>query len=122
MPKFRKSIDELVDNTDRWLFVLTNLSRLQSYPEKLKSKNFQKLFSEAEIANYNMDDFLAYQNSLNDYRNNKACLETARAEGREEEKKKNEAEKLDIARKLLQNGVSKEIVASSLGIDITLLR
>lgn len=81
MPKFRKTIDELVDNTDRWLFVLKNLSRLQKYPEKLQSKIFQKLFNEAEIAKYSMDDFMAYQNSLNDYRNNKASIETARAEG-----------------------------------------
>ena len=29
MPKFRKTIDELVNNTDRRLFVLKNLSRLQ---------------------------------------------------------------------------------------------
>ena len=82
MPKFRKTIDELVDNTDRWLFVLKNLSRLQKYPEKLQGKIFQKLFNEAEIAKYSMDDFMAYQNSLNDYRNNKASIETARAEGR----------------------------------------
>lgn len=82
MPKFRKTIDELVDNTDRWLFVLKNLSRLQKYPEKLQSKIFQKLFNEAEIAKYSMDDFMAYQNSLNDYRNNKASIETAKAEGR----------------------------------------
>ena len=84
MPKFRKTIDELVDNTDRWLFVLKNLSRLQKYPEKLQSKIFQKLFNEAEIAKYSMDDFMAYQNSLNDYRNNKASIETARIEGQDE--------------------------------------
>ena len=84
MPKFKKTIDELVDNTDRWLFVLKNLSRLQKYPEKLQGKIFQKLFNEAEIAKYSMDDFMAYQNSLNDYRNNKASIETARIEGQDE--------------------------------------
>ena len=84
MPKFRKTIDEMVDNTDSKLFVLKNLSRLQKYPEKLQGKIFQKLFNEAEIAKYSMDDFMAYQNSLNDYRNNKASIETARIEGQDE--------------------------------------
>ena len=102
MPKFRKTIDELVDNTDRWLFVLKNLSRLQKYPEKLQSKIFQKLFNEAEIAKYSMDDFMAYQNSLNDYRNNKASIETARAEGRAEVRIEGQDEGMDIFAALIK--------------------
>ena len=42
------------------------------------------MFGEAEIANLNKDELIAYDESLKYYRDMKGCLETAKAEGIEE--------------------------------------
>ncbi len=95
MPKFTKNLDELEDNVDKWLFVLKNISKLQELPEKLQNRIFEKLFKVAEIAKYTHDEWIAYQMSLKDYRDNKAAIQTAiedgRKEGRDEERKLQEA-------------------------------
>lgn len=38
MPKFNKTIDELVTRFDKWLFVIKNLHKLDRIPDKLKEK------------------------------------------------------------------------------------
>ncbi len=40
MPNFEKSIEELENNFDKWLYVIKNLSRLKKVPEKLHKKYF----------------------------------------------------------------------------------
>ncbi len=108
MPKFTKTLDELEDNVDKWLFVLKNISKLQELPEKLQNRIFEKLFKVAEIAKYTHDEWIAYQMSLKDYRDNKAAIQTAiedgRKEGRDEERKLQEAKI-----KALEENHSKEL-------------
>ena len=87
MPKFVKKLDELKTNTDKWLYVLKNISKLQNLPEELENNIFKKFFDEAKIANYSKEDYYAYQESLKIYRDNKAVLKTAIEEGRKEERK-----------------------------------
>lgn len=53
MPKFNKSEDELETNSDKWLYVLKNLARLQDVPPKAQERIFLKMFQAAEIAQYN---------------------------------------------------------------------
>ena len=86
MPKFNKSIEELETRYDKWLFVLKNLHRFDKRPEKLKEKIFLKLFKTAEIAKFSPDEFQNYENSLKYYRDLKNSLDTAKEEGRLEEK------------------------------------
>lgn len=65
MPKFNKSIHELETHYDKWLFLLKNISRLDRMPDKFKETIFTKFFEVAEIANYNREEKMAYQDSLN---------------------------------------------------------
>ena len=67
MPKFTKSIDELENHFDRWLYVIRNLSRLESYPEQLQEKIFKKFFEVAEIGQLNQEARDAYDRSLKYY-------------------------------------------------------
>lgn len=83
-PKFRKDEDELMSQFDKWLYVLKNLHRLQDRPVKLQEKVFEKLFSEAEIAQLNSEDMKAYEESLKVYRDNYSVIETAKNEGIQE--------------------------------------
>ena len=104
MPKFTKKLEELDDNIDKWLYVLKNISKLQELPEKLQNRIFEKLFKVAEIAKYTHDEWIAYQLSLKDYRDNKAAIQTAIEDGKKEERKIQEAKI-----KQLEDKHSKEI-------------
>ena len=87
MPKFTKKLEELNDNVDKWLYVLKNISQLQNLPDKLRNRIFEKLFKIAEIAKYSHEEWIAYQLSLKDYRDNRASILTAIDEGRKEGRK-----------------------------------
>ena len=123
MPKFKKSLEELESNEDKWLYVLKNISKLQNLPEKLQNKIFEKLFKVAEIAKYTHEEWLAYQLSLKDYRDNKAALKTAIEEGREEGRKEGRKEGIKEERNegmkrlvvsLFELGANKDIILKQL--------
>ncbi len=38
MPKFKKTIDELENDFEKWLFLIKNISELDEIPEKLKEE------------------------------------------------------------------------------------
>jgi predicted transposase YdaD len=50
----------------------------------LQERIFEKLFTEAEVANLTPKDMDAYEESLKVYRDNYSILETAKREGRQE--------------------------------------
>uniref|UniRef100_UPI0039A50FCA Rpn family recombination-promoting nuclease/putative transposase n=1 Tax=Ornithobacterium rhinotracheale TaxID=28251 RepID=UPI0039A50FCA len=117
MPKFNKSVEELETRFDKWLYVLRNLNRLDRVPEKLKERIFEKLFEVAEIAKFTPSQVYSYEDSLKYYRDLKNSLDTAKEEGFEEGKEQGrEEEKLKIAKNLLENNVSKEVVMKTTGL------
>lgn len=88
MPKFNKKEEELEGMSDKWLFVLRNLSRLMDRPHALQERVFTKLFEAAEIAKFTKEQYEAYEDSLKAYRDWKNTIETAKnksyAEGERE--------------------------------------
>ncbi|MRJ09280.1 Rpn family recombination-promoting nuclease/putative transposase [Ornithobacterium rhinotracheale] len=117
MPKFNKSVEGLETRFDKWLYVLRNLNRLDRVPEKLKERIFEKLFEVAEIAKFTPSQVYSYEDSLKYYRDLKNSLDTAKEEGFEEGKEQGrEEEKLKIAKNLLENNVSKEVVMKTTGL------
>lgn len=109
MPKFRKEEEELESHFDKWMYVLKNLHRLQEIPVKLQERIFKKLFSEAEIAKLKPEEMKAYEESLKTYRDQYSVIETARNEGREEEK-------VEIARLMKKYGDSIEKISAITGL------
>ncbi len=83
MPNFDKSISELTEPFDKWLFVIKNLHKLENQPEIL-SGIFSKFFEEAEIASYNKEELKNYEKSLKYYRDLKNTIDTAYSDGIEE--------------------------------------
>ena len=81
MPKFTKTEEELETHFDKWLYVLKNLSDLTNRPKKLQEKIFNRLFEQAEIANYTDEEYSNYEASLKHYRDLKNVVDTARDEG-----------------------------------------
>jgi predicted transposase/invertase (TIGR01784 family) len=103
MPKFTKEVDELDTRFEKWMYVIKNLKRLDNIPDKLRERIFEKMFSAAEIAKLNKDEYKAYVDSLNSYRDLQNCMNTAKAE-----------REIEIALKMLKKGMSIEDI-----IDIT---
>ena len=84
IPKFKKKLNELETNEDKWLYFLKNLPDMNEIPEQLSGKIFAKAFEQAEIANYTHEEYNAYIASLDYYWCNYADMDTAREEGRKE--------------------------------------
>ena len=136
--KFDKTEDELVTLYDKWLYVLKNLSRLESRPKVLLDKVFDRLFEEAEIAKFTPRELREYEDSRKAYRDLKNSLDTAKREGiaegmekglagglekgfekgRLEERRKALAEKQEIARQLLATGMTAEQVSAIVGLPL----
>lgn len=137
--KFSKKVDQLHTLYDKWLFILKNLSRLDSQPERLRNEVFNRLFKEAEIAQFNKAELKEYEDSLKAYRDIKNSLDSAEEKGFQrgiaegkiqgiaegkiqgiaEGKMQGIAEKAkSIATKLKQTGMPIEEIASITGLSI----
>ena len=84
MPKFKKTESELVTLYDKRLYVLKNLSNLESRPARLQEKVFSRLFEAAEIAKFTYEERAQYQASLKYYQDTNNVINTAKREGKEE--------------------------------------
>ena len=80
------------------MYVLKNLKRLDNIPDKLRERIFERMFASAEIARLTPDEYKDYVDSLNSYRDLQNCMDTAKAEGKIEEK-------LEIVKKLKALGI-----------------
>jgi len=106
MPKFNKSVDELVTRFDKWLYVIRNLNKLERVPDKLREQIFDRLFETAEISKFSIEQVRSYEDSLKYYRDLKNSLDTAREEG-----------KIEIAVKALKKGLSINEVCELIGLS-----
>ena len=127
MPKFTKEVDGLETHFEKWMYVLKNLKRLDDVPEKLRERIFKRFFAAAEIAKLPSEEYRAYIDDLNSYRDLKNCLDYAEAKGRVEgevigEKKGGFNKALAIAAKLLTKGTPLEEVAELTGLSVEELK
>ena len=116
MPKFNKGVDELDTRFDKWLYVLRNLNKLDRVPEQLKEKIFEKLFETAEIARFNSEQLMNYEDSLKYYRDLKNSLDTAYEEGRQEGQE--EVREEGIIGLIVQNKLSDKEIAEAFNVDL----
>ena len=82
LPKFQKSIDQLSNHFDKWLFLLKHLPDLEEPPLPLQENVFMQLFEVARITNFSQAEREAYESSLKYYRDMNGVIETAREEGK----------------------------------------
>ena len=123
MPKFQKTEDELETMADKWLYALKNLPRLLERPKALQERIFKKFFDVAEIGNLSKEEYAKYFESEKVYYDNDGAIRTAEAKGiakgREEGRVEGEQKKaFDIARNLLQVGMSSAQVSEVTGLTI----
>lgn len=119
LPNFKKNIDELETEQDKWFYVFRHLQDMQEIPAVLHEDIFLKLFETAQIACFNEIERQAYQDSLKNYRDWKGITETVREEGREEGIEIGvEKGKLEVARRMMAKGMTAEDVAEIAGISM----
>lgn len=81
---FVKEESELETDLEGWLFVLKNMSRLDKIPVYLRKPVFEKLFGIAEYSKLTKEEKDMYDTSLKRKWDNKAVLDYAINEGREQ--------------------------------------
>jgi predicted transposase/invertase (TIGR01784 family) len=127
LPKFTKTIDELEDHFDQWLFVLRHLPDLDDQPDRLQEKVFTQLFEVAQIAKLSREERKAYENSLKYYRDMVGVVDTAHQEGLEKGLQQGlqqgleqgrRSEKLTIARTMKAAGSSPEFILQITGLSL----
>ncbi len=122
MPKFKKTIEQLETRFDKWLYVISNLNKLDRIPESLREQIFEKVFETAEIAKFTYDQVLSYEDSLKYYRDLKNSLDTAREEGEMKGEIKGIIKgkiegKIEVARNMLSMNVSTDIIMQATGLS-----
>jgi predicted transposase/invertase (TIGR01784 family) len=84
MPKFTKTVSQLVTQADKWQYLFNNLDRLQQRPLELKESIFERLFDAAEVAKFSKEERDRYEQSLKSYRDLKNVLDFAEMKALEE--------------------------------------
>ena len=111
MPHFNKSENELETRLDKWLYFIKHLEDFQTIPQIFKDEIFEKAFEKVEIANYSELERNEYEQSLKTYRDLKSAFETAFDDGKLEGK-------LEIAKSLIENGVSIDLIIKTTGLTL----
>lgn len=114
MPNFRKQENELSSRLEQWLYFIKHLEDFQSIPAIFKDEVFSQAFEKAELAKFGKADIDAYEMNLKYYRDYKGTIDTAFDEGKLEGIQEG---KLEIARKLKENGFSDEMVIQITGLS-----
>ncbi|EJW93041.1 hypothetical protein EVA_18871 [gut metagenome] len=126
MPKFNKTEEELDTMFDKWLYAIKNMSTLLERPAALRDQVFMQLFKAAEIARFNPQERMNYEESLKIYRDWFSVMKTAeikghhvgyeegRLEGRKEGRKEGI---LEMAKNLKKMGMSVEQIMEATGLS-----
>ena len=108
MPKFAKEEQQISTHLEKWMYVLKNLVKLDSMPQKVKERVFEKLFMSAEIANYTKQEREAYHQSQKYAWDWKNVLDTTLREGIEEGIKKGIEQGIQ---KGIEQGIEKIVIS-----------
>ena len=125
--RFRKRIWELETVFDKWMYLLRHMHEMVEIPKEFDDSLFRRLFMLAEINNFTAEEYEQYQKSLEnmgDYQNiiNTAVEEAeirGHAVGLEQGREEGSMLKaLEIAQKLMDNGMSREEAAAFVGVPV----
>ena len=119
MPKFNKTENELETMFDKWMFILRNLSRLMERPAALQDRVFTRLFEAAEIAKFNRQELVEYEDSLKNFRDWYSVVKTAETKGMVKGREEGLEEGiLKVARNLKQMGMPIDNIVKATGLSV----
>lgn len=137
LSRFRKKPPELRTHFDKWLYALKHMRTLKARPAFLHEKIFEKLFSEAEVANLNPEEMKTYQESLKAFRDHQNAMDYMLKKGLEKGMKQGvkrgvqqgvkrgvqqgiaqgaSQKAVEIAKRLKEKGVDLAVIAETTGL------
>ncbi len=119
LPKFKKRLEDLETELDKWLFIIKRLHELKNRPKILKDPIFDKIFQTAEIANYSKMERNQYQESLKYHRDLVNSLNYAEKQGIEKGIEKGiETTQLAIVKNCVEEGFTLKQISKITSISI----
>ena len=119
LPLFDKNEEyECVNDFERWIFILKNMSTFERMPFEARNAVFKKLSEITDISSLSMEDCERYDESLKVMRDYYATMEGAMIQGRREGMQQGmEKEKLKAARLMLEDNESIEKIMRYTGLS-----
>lgn len=115
LPKFNKTLHEIGNEADKWIYLLKNMPELQDIPAELANEPFPQAFEMAEQSALSPSERLLYEASLKSARDTYAEIMTARREGIEEGRRV-------IAQSMIARGLDIKLIAELTEVDEDELR
>ena len=117
--RFRKDLQECGSEEDRWCYALKRVGTLDGLPDGLREDAFERLFRACEIARFDRERRLTYENDMITERDYWNIINTAARQGRAEGLAEGEArERTQIAKALKEQGVAAETISAATGLSI----
>ena len=115
MPKFNKKENELETLTDKWLYAIKNIAKLDTRPDSLQEKIFQRFFEAAEIAKFTRNEQHLYVESRKDRWDYENTMQYKYKEGKIEGKTEG---KIEDAKGFKEHGVDIAVISAVTGLSI----
>ncbi len=116
LPRFRKTADQLVDEADRWLYLLRHLAELKQVPPGFSAMVFEKFIGEASLAKLTPDQRKLYRDGIKHSRDLRNVIETSYDNGKGIGARE---EAIRTAKALLQAGLIPEDIAVFSSLTVT---
>jgi predicted transposase/invertase (TIGR01784 family) len=125
MANFNKPFEECETDRDKMLYLLKNISSMESQPEWLQDETYSRLFKACKVAEFSEDKLIQYQKDMYDERRFRGEMDAAFNEGVEKGIEKGivkgvekgiEQNKLETAKNLKNLGVAVEVIAQATGL------
>ena len=115
MANFHKKAEECESDIDKMLYLLKNIGRMMNQPEWLQHEVYTRIFQACEIAQFNENKRIIYEQEMYDEDRRMSELITAKKMGYQEGI---EAEKRESAKNLKELGVSIDVIVKATGLSI----
>ena len=124
--RFRKELRDCGTFVEQWCYALKRVGTLDSLPEELRTDVFERLFRACEIAKFDRDTKLIYEEDMITERDYQNIIDTAAEDGRAEGFAEGEAkgrsegkteERVQIAKAMIAKGMDRNIISEITGLS-----
>ena len=112
--RFDKALDDCESQFDKWCYALKHVGTLDSLPDGLRIRAFERLFEACEISKFTPEEKLKYEHDMMSERDYDNIIYTARTEG---EAKGLIEGKTEVARAMKSKGLEISLISEMTGLS-----
>jgi predicted transposase/invertase (TIGR01784 family) len=86
LPKFNKEVHELKTLTEKWIYFIKNAGNLEVVPDNINDEGLKSAYEEANVQTWTQEELDAYEYAFMREEDERARLDKAKEEGKEENK------------------------------------